>query len=109
MNVPLALPIHHSVLREETDRFLATLETQATKTIVCNSTSAIVQLIDQGHAIGFLPMHVVDELKTSENLTILGPVKGYWNHHISIIIRNYGAKIAYSKVVRRTKFVREDL
>lgn len=65
-----------SVLREETDRLLLTSNISPTKTIECNSSAAIVQLIERGFAMGLIPTPCLLDFKSANLLTVLGPKNG---------------------------------
>jgi DNA-binding transcriptional LysR family regulator len=85
--ISMVLPMQPSVLRDETDRFLSASKVQPLKTIECNSTSAIVQLIERGLAMGFVPAPCLLDFKSAHELTVLGPPEGYWIHAISVFIQ----------------------
>jgi len=84
--ISLVFPMAPSVLRNETEAFLSRLKIHPLKTIECNSTSAIVQLIERGLAMGFVPTPCLLDFKSAESLTVLGPSEGYWSHNISVFL-----------------------
>jgi LysR family transcriptional activator of nhaA len=90
--IPLALPMQSSTLRSETERFLLNSKIFPKKTIECNNSSAIVQLIERGLAIGFFPTPCLLDFNSSKQLAIIGPPGGYWIHCVSILIKKGGER-----------------
>ena len=85
--IPLVLPARPSVLRDETDQFLANSKITPVRTIECNRSSAIVQLIERGLALGFAPTPCLLDFKSAGPLAVLGPPLGYWSHEVSVLIQ----------------------
>ena len=85
MNLSWVLPMQPSILRQESDRLLQTSQTSPTRTIECNSSAAIVQLIERGFAMGFVPTPCLLDFKSAHFLTLLGPNEGFWSHRISLL------------------------
>jgi DNA-binding transcriptional LysR family regulator len=85
--ISLVLPAHPSVLRDETEKFLRNSKVPPAKTMESNNTSAIVQLIDRGMAMGFVPSPCLLDFKSADTLSVLGPPGGYWAHGVSILIQ----------------------
>jgi LysR family transcriptional activator of nhaA len=86
-NISLVLPMQPSNLRVETDRFLSGLAVQPARTIETNRSGAIVQLIERGFAMGFVPTPSLLDFTSARDLTVLGPPDGYWSHGMSVFIR----------------------
>jgi DNA-binding transcriptional LysR family regulator len=105
--IALVLPMRPSVLRDETDRFLAHSKVGPAKTIECNSSSAILQLIDRDFAMGFVPVPCLLDFKSARHLAVLGPAEGYWNHGISVLIRN-GKDRSTTKVSAKNELFSDD-
>ena len=93
----VVLPAKGSVLRFETDHFLEKLKVLPTKTIECNNSSAIVELIERGFAIGFVPTPCLLDFKLGKFLNVIGPSEGYWTHEISVIAQK-GNESAPAKI-----------
>jgi DNA-binding transcriptional LysR family regulator len=83
--IAVVLPSRPEALRVESDRFFSSLTTVPDRTIECNNSSAIVQLIERGLAMGFVPTPCLLDFKSAASLQILGPPDGYWTHQISIV------------------------
>lgn len=86
--ISMVLPAKSSVLRDETEQFFLNLKVLPERTIECNNSSAIVQLIERGFAMGFCPTPSLLDFKLGDRLSILGPPGGYWNHGISVLSLN---------------------
>ncbi len=92
LNISLILPERATVLRSKTDQFLLNLKVRPEKTIECNNSGAIVQLLERGLAMGFFPTPSLVDFKSADSLITLGPPAGYWNHEISIVGRKDGGR-----------------
>lgn len=92
LNISLLLPERGSVLRRETDQFLLNFETRPERTIECNNSSAIVQLLLRDLAIGLVPSPCLLDFSSAKLLNVFGPPGGYWNHEISIVAKKNGAR-----------------
>lgn len=90
--ISLVLTAQSSVLRDETERFLLNSEILPARTIECNTSGAIVQLVERGFAMGFLPTPCLLDFKSAESLAVLGPPAGYWLHSVSAIIKDGGGR-----------------
>ena len=84
--ISLVVPLNPSLLRDEIERFLSSLPVRPDSTIECNNSSTITQLIERGFGMGFFP--TTQPSTTNLNFSILGPKNGYWNHRVSILIKN---------------------
>jgi DNA-binding transcriptional LysR family regulator len=84
-NISLVLPTSSS-LRDETDTFLSGSTVKPLRTIECNRSGGIVQLIERGFAMGFVPTPCLLDFKSAQALAVLGPPGGYWSHRLSILV-----------------------
>lgn len=87
LNISLVLPERGSILRSETDQFFLNLKVRPERTIECNNSDAIVQLLLRGLSMGFVPTPSLLDFRSAEALSVFGPPGGYWNHEISLIGR----------------------
>ncbi len=85
LKISIVLPAKNSVLRKETEHFFLNLKTLPDKTIECNNSTAIVQLIERGFAMGFVPTPCLLDFKSARRLNVFGPPNGYWNHAVSVL------------------------
>lgn len=85
-NISWVLPMQPSILRQESERLLQTSPTPPARTIECNSSAAIVQLIERGFAMGFVPTPCLLDFKSANFLTMFGPQEGFWSHKISLMV-----------------------
>lgn len=85
MKISIVLPAKNSVLRKETENFFLNLKVLPDKTIECNNSTAIVQLIERGFAMGFVPTPCLLDFKSARRLNVFGPPNGYWNHSVSVL------------------------
>ncbi len=92
LKISLILPERASVLRTETDQFLLNLKVRPERTVECNSSEAILQLLGRGFAMGFFPTPSLVDFISASSLIALGPPAGYWNHEISIVGRKDGGR-----------------
>jgi DNA-binding transcriptional LysR family regulator len=90
--ISLVLPSYPSVLRDETERFLLNSKVLTERTIECNSSAAIVQLIERGFAMGFVPTPCLLDFRVGDILSMLGPPGGYWNYCVSVLIKKGSGK-----------------
>ncbi len=86
IKISLVLPMRPSVLREETEEFISRSSVRPLRTIECNSSSAIVHLIERGFAMGFVPAPCLLDFKSAGQLAVLGPSEGYWSHGVSVYL-----------------------
>ena len=86
--IPMIMPMHSSVLRDETEKYLTSLSVSPEKIIECNHADGIVQLIERGMAIGFVPTPCLLDFKQAKILSVLGPKEGCWMHQISVYMEN---------------------
>ena len=86
MKISLVLPMLPSVLREQTEEFLSRSSVRPSRTIECNGSGAIVQLIERGFAMGFVPAPCLLDFKSAGQLAVLGPSEGYWTHGVSVYL-----------------------
>lgn len=93
MKIPIVIPSENSVLRKETEHFFLNLKELPEKTIECNNSNAIVQLIEDGFAMGFVPTPSLLDFKSARGLKILGPPGGYWTHEISVLAHKGEGKL----------------
>ncbi|MGZ3711146.1 MAG: LysR family transcriptional regulator, partial [Bdellovibrionota bacterium] len=68
-NLSLVLPEKSSTLRKETELVLSKLNTRPNRTIECNNSSGIVQLIERGFALGLVPTPSLLDFKCAKSLT----------------------------------------
>ena len=90
--ISLVLPSQPSALRDETERFLCNSRVRPARTIESNSASAIVQLIERGFAMGFVPTPCLLDFKSADSLSVLGTTSGYWNHGVTVFMRKGEAR-----------------
>lgn len=93
LKIPFVQPAANTALRKETDHFLLNLKVMPAKTIECNNSDIIVQLVEGGYAMGFFPFPSLLDFKSAESLTILGPPGGYWTHKITILATKAEGKL----------------
>jgi DNA-binding transcriptional LysR family regulator len=86
--VALILPMEPSLLRQESDRYIASKNLKFNRTIVCNSSGAIIQLIERGAAFGFVPTPCLLDFKSARTLTSFGPMDGFWGHQVSVFVQD---------------------
>ncbi len=84
--ISMVLPQRSSKLREETDKVLAKLEIKPVRTIECNCSGGIVQLIERGLAYGLIPTPSMLDFKSAKALAVAGPTEGFWAHSVSILM-----------------------
>ena len=84
--ISMVLPAQSSVLREETEMALSKLKIRPSRTIECNSSDGIVQLIERGFAFGLVPTPCMLDFKSAKSLKVMGPAEGFWSHGISALI-----------------------
>ncbi len=92
LNISLILPEPGTVLRTATDQFLLNLKVRPERTVECNNSEAIMQLLERGLAMGFFPTPSLVDFKSADSLITLGPPAGYWNYEISIVGRKDGGR-----------------
>ncbi len=85
--IALILTKESTVLWDETELNFSKSKVRPLRTIECNSAGGIVQLIERGLGIGFVPTPSLLDFKSARDLIVLGPKKGFWNHQISIFIQ----------------------
>ncbi len=86
--IALIFPMEPSVLRQESEAYFLKTNIKFERTIVCNSSGAIVQLIERGAAIGFVPTPCLLDFRSAKALSSFGPTEGFWSHQISVFVRN---------------------
>lgn len=84
-NIPIVLPERSSVLREEIDSALSAAKCIAVRTIECNGSGVIAQLIERGLAYGLTPTTSLLDFRCAKTLAVLGPKQGYWTHTVSVL------------------------
>jgi len=84
VKILFVLPVD-SILREETDRFLQNSNIVLKKTIECNTSIGMNQLIAHQVAMGFMPLASTVDEQVRSKIAVLGPQEGFWSHTISII------------------------
>lgn len=83
-NIALVVPAPQTVLRAETDQFFAAMKALPIRLIACNSASGILQLIENGLAIGFAPSPSLLDFRSAQDLISLGQSTNFWTHGISV-------------------------
>ncbi len=74
-----------SKLRTEIDVYLKSLKVQPKRVIECSSLSNVVQWIESGRAIGFVPVHTNRMGSLKDSTKWFGPSDGYWQHQVATI------------------------
>ena len=80
-------PIQPSALREETETYMLCSQVVPKRRIECSSASAVVELVERGFAIGFMPTPCLLDFKSAAILKVWGPPAGCWSHSISAVVQ----------------------
>lgn len=85
--IALVLPTKPGLLRLEIDSFLRKNNIDPPRIIECNTSSGIVELIERGYAMGFVPTPCLLDFRAAQLVSVTGPPEGFWAHQISVFIQ----------------------
>lgn len=99
LNHDLVLPSSGSILREETDAFLARRLIRKRIRFESSSIASIIRAIAEGIGIGFLPGVYCEDAIRLKRVQISGPKLGFWKSSLIVAARDSASTKRLSRII----------